>query len=47
MIPGAKSSTQSLANAKADALAPLSAETMEKAREVYSRLIAPEVHHLW
>ena len=47
VIPGAKSPAQSRANAKADALAPLSAETMEKAREVYSRLIAPEVHHLW
>ncbi|MFC3180031.1 aldo/keto reductase [Cypionkella sinensis] len=47
VIPGAKSPAQAAANAKADALAPLPAATMAKAREIYTRLIAPEVHHLW
>lgn len=47
VIPGAKSPAQARANAKADALLPLSAETMQNAREIYTRLIAPEVHHLW
>ena len=47
VIPGAKSPAQAQANAKADALAPLPAATMEKAREIYARLIAPEVHGSW
>ncbi len=47
VIPGAKSPAQSQANAAADALPPLSAETMAAAREVYDRLVAPHVHHLW
>ena len=47
VIPGAKSPAQAAANAKADTLAPLPAATMAKAREIYARLIAPEVHHLW
>ena len=47
VIPGAKSPAQAAANAKADTLAPLPAATMAKAREIYTRLIAPEVHHLW
>ncbi len=47
VIPGAKSPAQSQANAAADALPPLSADTMAAAREVYDRLVAPHVHHLW
>lgn len=47
VIPGAKTAAQAKANAAADALAPLPAETMAAAREIYARLIAPHVHHLW
>ena len=47
VIPGAKSPAQAQANAKADALAELPPATMEKAREIYTRLIAPEVHGSW
>lgn len=47
VIPGAKTPDQSRANAAADALAPLQPETMQAAREVYDRLIAPHVQHLW
>lgn len=47
VIPGAKSAGQARANANADYLAPLSEATMQKAREIYARLIAPHVHHLW
>ena len=47
VIPGAKSPTQSVSNAAADGLARLSAATMDAAKDVYDRLIAPHVHHLW
>ncbi len=47
VIPGAKTPVQSAANVQADALAPLQPETMEAAREIYARLIAPHVGHLW
>ena len=47
VIPGAKSPAQAMANAGADALPPLSAETMQAARAIYADLIAPHVHHLW
>lgn len=47
VIPGAKNAAQSQANAAADALPPLDAATMAKAREIYERLIAPHVAHLW
>jgi aryl-alcohol dehydrogenase-like predicted oxidoreductase len=47
VIPGAKTPDQSRANAAADALAPLPPETMQAARAVYDRLIAPHVQHLW
>ncbi|PTE14816.1 aldo/keto reductase [Pseudogemmobacter blasticus] len=47
VIPGAKSAAQAQANAAADALAPLPAETLQAARAVYDRLVAPHVHHLW
>lgn len=45
VIPGAKSPAQAQANA-AD-LPPLLPETMAAAREIYDRMIAPHVHHLW
>ena len=47
VIPGAKTPAQSQANAMADALPPLSAETLAAARDIYDRLIAGHVHHLW
>lgn len=47
VIPGAKSPAQVRANLAADALPALPAETMAAAREVYTRLIAPHVAHLW
>lgn len=47
VIPGAKSPAQAQANALAADLGPLSPAVMEKAREVYARLIAPHVHALW
>ncbi|WP_435259197.1 aldo/keto reductase [Thioclava sp. FR2] len=47
VIPGAKNPEQARANVAADALPNIDLATMEKAREVYDRLIAPHVHHLW
>ncbi|HOZ33696.1 MAG TPA: aldo/keto reductase [Tabrizicola sp.] len=47
VIPGAKSPAQAQANAVAAKLAPLSADVMEAARDVYGRLIAPHVQNLW
>ena len=47
VIPGAKTPEQARANAAADALAPLPQATMDAAREIYARLIAPQVQHLW
>ncbi|WP_431299285.1 aldo/keto reductase [Tabrizicola sp. BL-A-41-H6] len=45
VIPGAKTPVQARANAVD--LPALSAETMDAAREIYQRLIAPHVQHLW
>jgi len=47
VIPGAKTAFQARANSAAASLPPISPETMAAARDVYRRLIAPEVHHLW
>ena len=47
VIPGAKSPAQALANAQADALAPLSNDVMQAARDIYASLIAKHVQHLW
>jgi len=47
VIPGAKNPAQVQANVKADALAALSPATMDAARDIYRRLIAPHVDHLW
>ena len=47
VIPGARRPDQALANAGADALAPLTTETMQALREIYTTDIAPHVHHRW
>ena len=47
VIPGARRPDQALANAGADALAPLTPETMQALREIYLSDIAPHVHHRW
>ena len=47
VIPGARRPDQALANAGADALAPLPVETMQTLREIYLSDIAPHVHHRW
>ncbi|MEO6299496.1 MAG: aldo/keto reductase [Paracoccaceae bacterium] len=47
VIPGAKNAAQAQANVAADALPPIDAATMAKAKEIYHRLIAPHVAHLW
>ena len=47
VIPGARTPAQSTANAGADALAPLPPATMDACRDIYTRLIAPHVHHRW
>lgn len=46
-IPGAKRPTQADENFKAADLPALSAETMQKVREVYDRYIREGVHQLW
>jgi aryl-alcohol dehydrogenase-like predicted oxidoreductase len=46
-IPGAKRPSQAEDNVGAAALAPLSAETMAQAQEIYDRLIRPHVHTRW
>jgi len=47
VIPGARRPDQALANAGADAGAPLRAETMQALREIYTTDIAPHVHQRW
>ncbi|MGV8986287.1 MAG: aldo/keto reductase [Cypionkella sp.] len=47
VIPGAKSPAQALSNVQADTLPALSPQTMTAAREIYFRLIAPHVAHMW
>jgi len=47
VIPGAKSADQARGNAAALTLPALPPETMQAARDIYTRLIAPHVHHLW
>jgi aryl-alcohol dehydrogenase-like predicted oxidoreductase len=46
-IPGGKHPEQVAENAAAALLAPLSEEVMQRAREVYDRLIYRQVHHRW
>lgn len=47
VIPGAKTPAQAAANVQADALPPLSDATLQAARDIYTRRIAPHVAHLW
>ncbi|OYW62254.1 MAG: aldo/keto reductase [Rhodobacterales bacterium 12-65-15] len=47
VIPGAKTAAQAKANALAADLAPLKGDVMAAAREIYARLVAPHVQHLW
>ncbi len=47
VIPGARTPDQARANAAADDLGPIAAETMAAVREIYARLIAPHVHQRW
>ena len=47
VIPGARNAAQAQGNAAASDLAPLSADVMAAARDVYTRLIAPHVHQRW
>lgn len=46
-IPGAKRPSQVEENVSAADLQPLSEETMTKVREIYERLVRPQVHHYW
>jgi aryl-alcohol dehydrogenase-like predicted oxidoreductase len=46
-IPGAKRPSQVEENVAAADLPALSDETMRKVREVYERLVQPQVHHYW
>lgn len=47
IIPGASRPDQLLSNLQADALPALSAEQMAAVRDVYDRLIRPQVHQVW
>jgi aryl-alcohol dehydrogenase-like predicted oxidoreductase len=47
VIPGAKYPTQAEDNIRASDLAALTPDQMAKVREVYDRLIRPQVHQLW
>ena len=46
-IPGAKRPSQVEENISAADLPALSEETMSKVRDVYERLVRPQVHHYW
>ena len=46
-IPGAKRPSQVEENVSAADLPELSEETMNKVREIYERLVRPQVHHYW
>jgi aryl-alcohol dehydrogenase-like predicted oxidoreductase len=46
-IPGAKRSSQVEENSSAADLPALSEETMTKVREIYDRLVRPQVQHYW
>ena len=47
VIPGARNAEQARANAEAAALAPLTADVMAAASDVYTRLVKPHVHQKW
>ncbi|MBN1818869.1 MAG: aldo/keto reductase [Sedimentisphaerales bacterium] len=46
-IPGAKRPAQAAENAAAADLPPIPERTITRIRELYQRLIQPQVHHLW
>ena len=46
-IPGAKRPSQAEENIGAADLPALSEETMSRVREIYERLVRPQVHHYW
>lgn len=46
-IPGAKRPSQAEENIQAVDLPPLSEDTMHRVREIYERLVRPQVHHYW
>jgi aryl-alcohol dehydrogenase-like predicted oxidoreductase len=46
-IPGAKRPSQVEENVSAADLPALSDETMTRIREIYDRLVRPQVHHYW
>jgi aryl-alcohol dehydrogenase-like predicted oxidoreductase len=46
-IPGAKRPSQAEENFAAADFAPLADETMARVKEIYDRLIRPQVHHSW
>ena len=46
-IPGAKRPSQVEENISAADLPALSGETMSRVREIYERLVRPQVHHYW
>ena len=46
-IPGAKRPSQVEENVTAADLPPLSDETMNKVREIYDRLVRPQIHQYW
>jgi len=47
VIPGARTPEQAVANAGADALAPLADDVMAAVKEIYDGRIAEHVHHRW
>ncbi|PZQ95853.1 MAG: aldo/keto reductase [Cereibacter sphaeroides] len=47
VIPGARRPDQAIANVAADAVPPLTADTMAALREIYDSRIAPYVHQRW
>jgi aryl-alcohol dehydrogenase-like predicted oxidoreductase len=47
IIPGASKEAQVAANAASSDMAPLSAEQMEKVKNIYGMYFKPAVHHLW
>jgi aryl-alcohol dehydrogenase-like predicted oxidoreductase len=47
VIPGAKNAEQARANLSAEALAPLSPDTMARVGSIYETRIKPSVHQRW
>jgi aryl-alcohol dehydrogenase-like predicted oxidoreductase len=47
VIPGAKRPAQAEDNVRASDLPPLTEAQMQQARDIYDRMIRPQVHHRW